>query len=225
MIEQEFILLIMNCKKYMKKALYQKKTWLKTIPSSLIYYHVIGSETMENVFEFNDKERILWVKTPDDYNSLPKKVLAAYNAINEQFNYKYIFKTDDDQILVKAGFFNTITKLITNAKPKIHYGGYVVDVPFAYLSQYHKIHPELPQYLPVRATKYCSGRFYFLSKDAVIHLLTKKEKVIEEFLEDYAIGYNLDDRFKNSILNISTNKIFTDIELSDFPKLLEENKI
>lgn len=151
--------------------------------------------------------------------------MAAYNAINEQFNYKYIFKTDDDQILVKASFFNTITKLITNAKPKIHYGGYIVDVPFAYLSQYHKIHPELPQYLPVRATKYCSGRFYFLSKDAVIELLTKKEKVVEEFLEDYAIGYNLDDRFKNSILNISTNKIFTDIELSDFPKLLEENKI
>lgn len=225
MIEQEFILLIMNCKKYMKKALYQKKTWLKTIPSSLIYYHVIGNETMENVFEFNDKERILWVKTPDDYNSLPKKVLAAYNAINEQFNYKYILKTDDDQILVKDSFFNTITKLITNAKPKLHYGGYIVDVPFAYLSQYHKIHPELPQYLPVRATKYCSGRFYFLSKDAVIDLLTKKGKIVEEFLEDYAVGYNLDDRFKNNILNISTNKIFTDIELSDFPKLLEENKI
>lgn len=224
-MEQEFVLLIMNCKKYMKKALYQKKTWLKAIPSTLIYYHVIGDETLENLFEFNEEERILWVKTPDDYNSLPKKVLAAYNAVNEQFNYKYIFKTDDDQILVKASFFNTITKLITNAKPKIHYGGYVVDVTGSYLSQYHKIHPELPQYLPVRATKYCSGRFYFLSKDAILDLLNKSESIKCEFLEDYAIGYNLDERFKTNILNISTNKIFTDIELSDFPKLLQENKI
>ncbi len=35
MIDQEFIMLIMNCKKYVKKALFQKRTWLKTIPSYL----------------------------------------------------------------------------------------------------------------------------------------------------------------------------------------------
>jgi hypothetical protein len=126
---------------------------------------------------------------------------------------------------VKENFFKTITTLIKNAKPKLHYGGYIVDVKKSYLSQYHKIHIELPKYLPVLATKYCSGRFYFLSKDAVIDLLSKKEKITTEFLEDYAIGYNLSDAFKTNILNISTNKIFTDIELSDFPKLLEENKI
>jgi hypothetical protein len=119
MIEQEFILLIMNCKKYVKKAVFQKMTWLKKIPSSLIYYHVIGDETLESDFKFNEEERILWVKTPDDYNSLPKKVIAAYNAVNISFNYKYILKTDDDQILVKENFFKTITTLIKNAKPKL----------------------------------------------------------------------------------------------------------
>jgi len=225
MIEQEFVLLIMNCKKYVKKAVFQKMTWLKKLPGYLKYYHVIGDEKLENDFNFDQEERILWVKTPDDYNSLPKKVVAAYNAVNISFNYKYILKTDDDQILVKENFFNTITTLIKNAKPKLHYGGYIVDVKKSYLSQYHKIHIELPKYLPVLATKYCSGRFYFLSKDAVIDLLSKKEKITTEFLEDYAIGYNLSDTFKTNILNISTNKIFTDIELSDFPKLLEENKI
>lgn len=104
MIEQEFILLIMNCKKYAKKAKFQKMTWLKSIPSSLLYYHVIGDENLERDFYFDDQERILWVKTLDDYNSLPKKVIAAYNAVNETLNFKYIFKTDDDQILVKPLF-------------------------------------------------------------------------------------------------------------------------
>ena len=41
MITQDFIMLIMNCKKYYKKAKFQKMTWLKTIPSYLKYYHVI----------------------------------------------------------------------------------------------------------------------------------------------------------------------------------------
>ena len=37
MIEQEFIMLIMNCKKYVKKALFQKRTWLKTIQDYLLF--------------------------------------------------------------------------------------------------------------------------------------------------------------------------------------------
>jgi hypothetical protein len=53
MIKQEFIMLIMNCKKYMKKALFQKRTWLPLIPSYLKFYHVIGDETMAT--EFDDK--------------------------------------------------------------------------------------------------------------------------------------------------------------------------
>jgi len=225
MIEQEFVLLIMNCKKYEKKAKFQKMTWLKNLPTSLKYYHVIGDEKLENEFYFDDEERILWVKTLDDYNSLPKKVIAAYNAVNKTFKFKYIFKTDDDQILVKQQFFDTVIKLTKNAKPKLHYGGYIVDIKNAFISQYYTIHPELPRNLILYPTKYCSGRFYFLSKHATNDLLNKKEKITCEYFEDYAIGYNLDEAFKSNMLNISTNKVFTDIELSDFPKLLEENKI
>jgi len=216
MINQEFMLLIMNCKKYEKKALIQKNTWLKTLPSYLKYYHVIGDEIMDSDFAFDDVNQVLWVKTPDDYNSLPKKVIQSYIAINSTFDYKYIFKTDDDQMLVNSNFFNTITKLLVNKNPVSHYGGYIVDVPFSYLSQYHLIHHELPKYLPVYATKYCNGRFYFLSKVAIEDLITKKANIMNEYLEDYAIGFNLDDRYKIDILNIATKKIFTDIDISEY---------
>jgi len=225
MIEQDFIMLILNCKKYAKKALFQKMTWLKNIPSYLKYYHVIGDESLETNFKFDNENNILWVKVADDYNSLPKKVITAYEAVYDTFNFKYIFKTDDDQILVKPQFFDTITSLITNKVPTTHYGGYIVDVKQPYLSQYSRIHPELPKELPLYVTKYCSGRFYFLSKSAVSNLINKKDLIIKEYLEDYAIGFNLDSRFKTNILNISTNNFFTDIELSDFPKLVELGKI
>lgn len=223
MIEQEFIMLIMNCKKYSNKALFQKRTWLRTLPSYLKYYHVVGDINLDKNYEYDNEQRILWVKVADDYNSLPKKVIAAYIAVKETFNFKYLFKTDDDQILVKPNFLTILPELIR--KKKSHYGGYIVDVQMPYLSQYFKIHPELPQYLPVLKTQYCSGRFYFLSALAILDLISKRENIEKEYLEDYAVGFNLDKQFKKNIFNISSNNFFTDIELSDFPQLVLENKI
>jgi len=225
MIEQDFIMLIINCKKYIKKAKFQKMTWLKQIPSYLKYYHVIGDDLLETKFKFDDENNILWVKVADDYNSLPNKVITAYEAVFETFNFKYIFKTDDDQILVKPQIFNTLTNLLINKLPITHYGGYIVDVKQPYLSQYNRIHPELPKHLPLYVTKYCSGRFYFLSKSAISNLINKRENIIREYLEDYAIGFNLDERFKTNMLSLTTNNFFTDIELSDFPKWVNEGKI
>jgi hypothetical protein len=213
MIEQEYILLIMNCKKYEKKALFQKMTWLKLIPSYLKYYHVIGDTTLETEYEFDNENNVLKVRVADDYNSLPKKVIASYIAINNTFNYKYIFKTDDDQNLTNEKFFEILYNLLKGSGPPIHYGGHIVEVTRPYLSEYYKLHPELPKELPIQITNYCSGRFYFLSSKAIQSLLTKRETIIKEFLEDYAIGYNLHVFFKSNILKLNTNKVFVDIPL------------
>jgi len=211
MIEQDFILLIMNCKKYADKASMQKTTWLRNIPSRLKYYHVIGDEELDTPFKFDEENNVLMLKVGDDYNSLPKKVIAAYQAIYDIYKFAYIFKTDDDQMLVNLRFFDVVINLIANKRPMIHYGGHIVDVPQAYLSQYHRIHPELPLYLPVLKTKYCSGRFYFLSKEAIANLISKRENICKEFLEDYAIGYNLPDCYKENMLKICTDNSFKDM--------------
>jgi len=225
MIEQEYILLIMNCNKYVKKAKFQKQTWLKTLTSTIKYYHVIGDEELTEKYKFDDDSQILWVKAPDDYNSLPKKVIAAFEAVHNVYNFKYLFKTDDDQILVKPSFFDVIINLINKMVPTPHYGGYMLDIKKPHFSHYYAIHPELPSNLLILPTKYCTGRFYFLSKFAIIDLISKKQKIGNEYFEDYAIGYHLSPLFKTNLFNISTNKYFTDIELSDFPRLIAENKI
>jgi len=215
MIEQEYIMLIMNCKKYLKKAKFQKMSWLPKIPPYLCYYHVIGEPELDTRYKFDNENKVLWIKVEDDYNSLPKKVIRAYEAICETFDFKYLYKTDDDQILVNEKFLDVV-KGITSSSKKIHYGGYIVDVKQNYLSQYHKIHPELPEYLPILQTKYCSGRFYFLSKQALANVISKKEFIEKEYLEDYAIGFNLDQYYKLDMTNLATNKFFIDIEFSDY---------
>jgi hypothetical protein len=85
-----------------------------------------------------------------------------------------------------------------------------VDVDKPYLSQYHEIHPELPENLPILETRYCSGRFYVLSELAILDLISKKDAIYKEYLEDYAVGLHLDLFLKQNMLNIQTNKYFVD---------------
>jgi hypothetical protein len=208
----DYILLIMNCAKYSWKAEIQKQTWLPQIPRGLKYYHVLGDDSLSTDFKFDNNLHILWVNTKDDYNSLPHKVISAYKAVSKTYQFKYLFKTDDDQRMIKNPtlFFNTITQLVE--KNKSHYGGFVVDVQNPYLSSYHKVHKELPSNIVVQSTRYCSGRFYFLSVSAVKDVILKREDISKEYFEDYAIGYFLSENFKQNIFHFETHKIFQDIE-------------
>jgi len=209
-IVSEFILLILNCKKYHFKSLKQKETWLKNF-TLMPYFHVIGEPELNTNYKFDHDNNILYVKTPDDYNSLPKKVIAAFTAVNQEYTYEYIFKTDDDQMLHNIKFLTTIQSLLKNKIPKIHYAGNIINVLNPYLSQYNIIHPELPENLPILKTRYCNGRFYTLSALAIQQLISKTAAINKEYLEDYAIGYNLAPVLKTNMLHIYTNKYFTDI--------------
>jgi hypothetical protein len=215
MFKQDYILLIFNCKKYHHKALQQKVTWLPLIPQNLIYFHVQGDPELTKDYHFDLEKNLLLVKVEDDYNSLPKKVIRAFKAIKETYRFKYIFKTDDDQQVTNIKFFSTIISLFDkkyeDPQVRLHYGGNIVNVNQTYQSQYYRIHEELPKDLLVKATKYCSGRFYFLSCDAINFLVEEKKQLIEaEYLEDYAVGYNLADLYKMDMLPLDTNKYFVD---------------
>jgi len=224
-MKQDFILLILNCKKYEKKAKFQKLTWLKSLPLYLKYYHIVGDEDLECEYKFDNTNNVLWIRVKDDYNSLPKKVIRAYKAINENFDYKYIFKTDDDQVLVNTKFFDILINLINSKTPKTHYGGFIPNIKHPHICEYNKIHPELPSNILIQKIKYCTGRFYFLSMQAIQYLILKSNNIEKEYLEDYAIGLYLDNFFKRDILHIKTNMYFTDIEHSDYDKWIAEGKL
>lgn len=205
----DFILLIFNCQKYKYKAIKQKQTWLKEF-NLMPFFHVIGDPLLTTEYTIDETDNILYVKVEDDYNSLPKKMIQAFEAINKEYMFKYIFKTDDDQNLIDSRFIITLIQILIKSIPKIHYGGQVINVTTPHISQYYKIHPELPNTVCINKTQYCSGRFYFLSDLAIQHLLTNKNKISAEYIEDYAIGYYLDPVLKKNMLHINTNTHFVD---------------
>lgn len=212
------VLLIMNCNKYSIKAETQKNTWLRDM-NYLPFFHVIGDPDLHYEYEFRYETNKLIICVDDDYKSLPKKVIRAYEAIRKHFpSIKYILKTDDDQILQPTNankFFETIRKMLFKSieqNEKIHYAGNIVNVNQPYLSKYHEIHSELPEHLPIQKTKYCNGRFYIVSDEAVDDLLKKRHYIDLEFLEDYAIGYHLSDEFKKTIKHLASEMYFKDMQ-------------
>ena len=210
-IKQDFILLIMNCEKYRFKAEKQKTIWLPLLPVNLIYFHVIGVLNLPTPYFVDDKNHILYVKTEDDYNHLPKKVINAYAAIQELFEYKYIFKTDDDQQLQTIQFFPTIMTLLLYSEPKIDYGGLMIHLKEDEVSKYYTFHPELPKNIVLKKGTYCNGRFYLLSNKAVSALLASTNAIEQEYFEDYAIGHYLPDKIKQNFLPLQTGVYFKDL--------------
>ena len=205
---QDFILLIMNCEKYRYKAELQKNGWLKRLPPRLVYYHVIGNEELETEYKFDDDARVLYVKTKDDYNSLPYKVISSYAAVQSEFAYRYIFKTDDDQHLKEIDMLEQLINYVHINTP--NYGGKLITIQKDHISEYYHFHPELPKNVVVRKSEYCNGRFYILSKIAVEDLLTKRDFFKREYFEDYAVGYYLSDKIKSRFVHIQ-NEVFVDV--------------
>jgi len=207
----DFILMILNCNEYKHKSNLQKETWLKELPTSLPYYHVIGNPDLPSNFIFDENERILYVKTPDDYNSLPQKVICAYEAFYKIYDFKYIFKTDDDQNLINKHFFSILMNKLINNKEKYNYGGHICNIVNDQISNYYIQHDCLPRDILMKKGTYCNGRFYFLSKESIADLLTKKEFFYKEYFEDYAVGYYLNSNLKSSILSINNYEYFREV--------------
>lgn len=204
-LKQDIVLLIMNCHKYAHKAQHQINGWLQEV--DIPYFHVIGKEDLETPYLFAN--RTLYVKTKDDYISLPHKVIEAYAAVQAEYDYKYIFKTDDDQELTFPVFLKILAENLLSQTNKIHYGGKIVNVTQDHLSKYWQFHPELPKDVLVKKSVYCNGRFYVLSSQAVNSLISKKDNIKKEYFEDYAVGYYLEPQYKFPIYEIP-NDVFVD---------------
>lgn len=207
---EEFILMILNCKKYRHKALDQKNSWLNSLQKicPIQYYHIIGDPAINVEYVFDDEEKILYVNAKDDYISLPQKVIIAQKALYERFHFNYLFKTDDDQTLVDITIIPKLIHMLkSSSKIKTHYGGQFVNIKHDMYSTYSTYHPELSKNL-MKKCIYATGRFYFLSAEAVADLLTKQSYFLQEQIEDYSVGYYLSPKYKVNAFNFNSSNYF-----------------
>jgi hypothetical protein len=178
---------------------HQRNTWLKTLPSNIIYFHIIGDSVRcgSSNYQIDLHNHMIYTNTKDDYLSLPHKIVNAMQAIHDSIEYDYIYKSDDNVMPVYPSFFSWLEE----HRLSYDYGGRAIDLEDHY-SNYWTVHNELPRELFLQKTLYCIGRFYFLSHKAVSDLMTKKEIISSRIIEDHAIGLYLSDDLKHNCLRM-----------------------
>ena len=206
------LLMILSCKKYNFKRINQRQNWINNL-SNLKFYHLIGDiqKCQEKEYIFDDTENILYLNCPDDYLSLPKKTIKSIKALNERFELEYIFKTDDDHNLLDMNFFSNLYDILKQKES--HYGGCLKTVSRDTISRYNIVQEEFPQGTVLKESTYCMGGFYLLSKEACLDLISKEKEISGEILEDYAIGYYLDEKYKKKLFHFNIWKFFKDVTI------------
>ena len=197
-----FCLLILNCTKFEYKRQQQLNTWLKN-PAISLWFHVRGNEEQTEEYIFDLTERILTVKTPDDYLSLPKKIYTAFKAIRETYpDITHILKTDDDMDCNRSALVSQLDLYL-----QYDYGGFIIKVPW-HMSTYHYMYVPNSKPEPVEATDYATGRFYFVSARAVDHILLYKDLFWTRVFEDNIVGAALKNLPDKRVLRIANKTIF-----------------
>ncbi|HWZ47130.1 MAG TPA: hypothetical protein VNX00_02800 [Herbaspirillum sp.] len=96
------IALLISCKKYEDKAL---SLAAQFDAAGIEYLIVSGADTAPIVHA-----KAIQVETPDNYESLPRKVIAAFTWVRENIGPNVgVLKVDDDQMLMDPGKLRTFT--------------------------------------------------------------------------------------------------------------------
>ncbi|MBK0378203.1 glycosyltransferase family protein [Mucilaginibacter segetis] len=192
-MEVKLIILVMcsSSNKYKKLEKAIKQTWaLNAHPDVLIIFY---SDNGRKVFKknkpiFNGKDLILPCK--DGYYHCLEKTIQAFDFINKNFTYKYIFRTN-------LGSYISLEKIVAflnNKSEKEFYCGIIGNYLLC-----NKIIP------------FASGSGFFLSKDLVELLVTNRNNLDYSLIDDVAFGVFMNDKkilINNNALRLSyTNNL------------------
>jgi hypothetical protein len=220
--EKDYVLIILSCKKYRKERREGQVVQFLTndkIMNNIPYFHVEGNQGLfkfkkykNKQYVINKKEKVIYTNTKDDYLSLAHKVIMAFKAIVENFDFKYILKTDDDQRLIYPNFFSELHPRLIQLKPD--YVGRIFNMPKKVEQYQPVVHKEdgFPTgYVVGDDLPFTNGRFYALSKRNVTDLVENKFKLIkEELCEDWAIAKYQKLEYRKNICSFETMNIFRD---------------
>jgi hypothetical protein len=183
--ESKPILLICACAKY---EVYLRAAIRRFENPAWTIVGIMGGATETT---FNEKTRVLTLAVPDTYEALPTKIYAAFSwAANRWPDAPGIFKTDDDIVLMNK---NDLVVLIDKHKQQPFWGFVVHNVPAQQVPEWRiqarftdkTLKPSYPE------SRYCFGHGYWVSKEALPHILAAKEDYESSFMEDICTGYVL----------------------------------
>lgn len=185
-------IIILSCKKRLDKAINKLKNFKESNINAVCRIFV-GDETIEKTYEDND---VIYLKVPDDYESLPIKVHRAMEWYIGNHDIDYIFKTDDD---IDINFYK-LYELFKNdiSNKQLYCGNLAVFKPFIDTNHFDKCHDNNNNNKEILIDYYgfyVSGGGYFISTYILkkclknyIDLFFKKNIMAEDLLMGIVIN-------------------------------------
>ena len=214
--QESVALMIVSCRKNNEKVKVLRDKLYSQI--KLPYIFIIGKP--ELVSNWKRKGDILYVKVPDNYESLPLKVLKAFEYFHCCTNYKGILKIDDDCWISKPSHLKTILHRFAD-DCSVDYLGKINDIALIRSWHFRKCDSEIKSVTPYSKpinTQYCAGGWgYYLSRRA-LRVLFEVSYKYPDILEGEI--YGLEDVLIGKILTQEGIKPlpfnFTELGLIDF---------
>lgn len=183
-----FLLILSHKKSTFREK--QRQHILTTNNGKFIFYYFIGDMSIQSDYLVDEPNNIVYLKVPDNYESLSLKTYYAMKFISEKYpNVTGVFKTDDDIDL-------DLDKLYTCINDNIDapYFGNVVSNK-SYSSTYHFGKCESPEMnvkqILIPDCTYCPGGGYYISKSSIGNILSNLKVFQEIIFEDVAVGVSM----------------------------------
>jgi len=158
----------------------ESKGWYNNIPDNTLYIRVVGDESISESYQFNNTKCTLYMKMENSINVLQDNILSVIEAVNQRFDYKYIFKTNYNETMINPKSFGNLLNVL-NQKTYAFVGD----------SQDNN-----------QTDKFVTGKGFFLANNTVTEILERKMNDNKE------ISSYLDSSYKNSTIYFDANSIF-----------------
>jgi len=183
-----FLLILSHKRSIFRES--QRHHILSTNNGEFIFYYFIGDVNLESDYLVDEVNNIVYLKVPDNYESLSLKTYYAMKFISENYpNITGVFKTDDDIDLDLDKLYTCI-----NENMDVPYFGNVVSNK-SYNSTYHFSKCESPEMnvkqILVPDCTYCPGGGYYISNSSIGNILSNLKVFQEIIFEDVAVGVSM----------------------------------
>lgn len=169
----------------------QRQKILDTNGDRFIFYYFIGDMNLKSDYLVDDINNIVYLKVPDNYESLSMKVYYAMRFISENYLDKIsgVFKTDDDIILD----LDKILNCINENKSNLYFGNTLGSNSHDSTYHYGKCESEVINKTPVHVpdVKYCAGGGYYISKSIISNIINSKDIYESIIFEDVCTGLSM----------------------------------
>jgi hypothetical protein len=171
----------------------QREHLLKENNENLIIYYFIGDPLLEEEYQVDEKNNIVYLKVADNYESLPLKTYGAVKFALDNFSDQIygLLKTDDDIELD----LTKIYKYLQDHK-EVPYCGITTKITDPNnLSYWHMGKCEsdelnrTPHRVPL--AEYCAGGGYYLNLDSMKKIVDSRHMYDGMIFEDATTGYVL----------------------------------